>query len=215
MAAGHRKRTVARVLQSENAYVHDLLEVLLFRAQPRKDIYDCTTELLSTFGSLDNVLSADIDELTAVEGVGVNVAEYIKVLGTCLKNIHGVYSFGFARSTSEFCKLAPAQSRRFDENSLELFVVDRDGRVRMIIPVGQGERDKNGVLKALLPAKAYGVFALRCNGGLTDDKEEDALALTTHAACTAVGVKTYDYLVKTQDGFYSYFVYGKISGDRV
>ncbi|MGN0806051.1 MAG: hypothetical protein ACI4MC_03350 [Candidatus Coproplasma sp.] len=215
MGEGHRKRTVTRVVQTSNVYVHDLLEVLLFRACPRRDMYDCATDLLATFGTIEGVLSADVAELTKVEGVGRNVAEYIRVLGLGLSRVHGVYSFGLARSTAEFCRMVIAQNKQSEADLLELYALDRDGRVRMIIPVPPEERNKGGILKRLIAVKAYGAFALRCNGGIPCGEEEEKLAETVHEACSSAGVKLYDYCVSTGDGFYSFFVHEKISGDRV
>ncbi|MGN1060944.1 MAG: helix-hairpin-helix domain-containing protein [Candidatus Coproplasma sp.] len=214
MGAGHRKRTVARVVQTPNVYVHDLLEVLLFRACPRKDMFDCATNLLDRFGSLEGVLSANVEELTQVEGVGENVAEYIKVLGLGLSRVHGAYSFGFARSTAEFCALAVVQERKSYADLLEIYLVDRDGRVRMILPLSPEERNKCGVLKRLLAVKAHGAFVLRCNGGVTGGAEEERLAHMMHDACTSASVRMYDYCIAADEGFYSYFVHEKISGDR-
>ena len=215
MGAGHRKRTVARVVQTPNVYVHDLLEVLLFRACPRKDMFDCTTLLLDKFHTIDGVLNASVEELMQVEGVGENVAEYLKVLGLGLSRVHGVYSFGLARSTAEFCKMVIAQNKQNCQDLLEIYAVDQDGRVRMIIPLTAEERTKGGVLKKLLAIKAHGAFVLRCNGGVIDCPEEEKLARIMHEACTAASVKMYDYCISADGGFYSYFVHEKISGDRV
>lgn len=215
MGEGHRKRTVKRVVNTPNVYVHDLLEVLLFRSCPRKDMFDCATNLLATFGTIDGVLKASVEELTKVEGVGQNVAEYIRVLGLGLSRVHGVYSFGLARSTAEFCRMAVAHNKQNETDLLELYAVDKDGRVRMILPVVPRERNKGGILKRLLAVKAHGAFALRYNGGITDSEEELKLAKTVHEACTCASVRLYDYCISTSEGFYSCFVNEEISGDRV
>ena len=215
MGEGHRKRTVARVVNTPNVYVHDLMEVLLFRSCPRKDMYDCATNLLAAFGTIEGVLKASVEELTNVEGVGQNVAEYLKVLGLGLSRVHGVYSFGLARSTAEFCRMVTSQNKKSGEDLLEIYAIDQDGRVRMIIPIAPDERNKCEILKKLLTVKAHGAFVLRCNGGITDSKEEERLACVMHDACTSASVRMYDYCISLNDGFYSYFVQGKINGDRV
>lgn len=215
MGEGHRKRTIARVVKTPDVYVHDLMEVLLFRSCPRKDMYDTATNLLATFGTIEGVLQASLEELTQVEGVGQNVAEYIKVLGLGLSRIHGVYSFGLARSTAEFCRMVVAQNKKDEADLLEIYTVDKDGRVRMILPIIPEERNKGGILKRLLAVKAHGAFVLRCNGGICDSEEELKLAKTVNEACAFASVRLYDYCISTSDGFYSSFVNEKISGDRV
>ena len=215
MAEGHRKRTITRVVNTPNVYVHDLLEVLLFRSCPRKDMFDIATNLLSSFGTIDGVLNASVEELTKVEGVGQNVAEYIRVLGLGLNRVHGVKSFGLARSTAEFCRMVTTQNKKNEADLLEIYSVDDDGRVRMIIPIFPEERSRASILKRLLAVRAQGVFVLRCNGGITDSKEELKLAQAINGACTSASIRMYDYCISTTEGFYSMFVNEKISGDRV
>ncbi|MGN1372977.1 MAG: helix-hairpin-helix domain-containing protein [Candidatus Coproplasma sp.] len=214
MGEGHRKRTVTRVVNTPNVYVHDLMEVLLFRSCPRKDMFDVATNLLAAFGTIDGVLNASVEELTGVEGVGRNVAEYIRVLGLGLSRVHGVRSFGLVRSTAEFCRMVTSQNKQGEADLLEIYAVDVDGRVRMILPFAPEERNKGGILKRLLSVKAYGAFVLRCNGGITDSDKELELAKTVHGACTSASVRMYDYCISTLEGFYSSFVHGTISGDR-
>lgn len=213
MGAGHRRRTISRVVHSQQAYPHDLLECLLFRACPRKDMYDCATALLQKFGSLEGVFSASLEELTAVEGVGENVARYLQVVGLCLNRAHGADSFGFSRSTAEFSRLPIIKNRSVEGDSLELFAVDKDGRVRMVISIEVGERTEKHMLKKLLPVKAEGIFALRCNGGVCS-AEEEKLCNVVQSVCKAAYVKLFDYCINTPNGFYSFYVEGKITGGR-
>lgn len=213
MGAGHRRRTISRVVHSQEAYPHDLLECLLFRACPRKDMYDCATALLQAFGSLDGVFSASLEELCAVEGVGENVARYLQIVGLCLKRAHGADSFGFARSTAEFSRLPILKDRAIEGDSLELFAIDKDGRVRMVIPIEKGERTEKDMLKKLLPVKAEGVFALRCNGGVCSDAEDELCAIV-QSVCKSAYVKLFDYCINTANGFYSFYVEDKITGGR-
>lgn len=214
MGAGHRKRTVAKVVQATKTYPHDLLEVLLFNVCPRKDMSPCATALLDKFGSVVGVLTATKEELMQVKGVGENVAEYLIVIGISLTRIHGTKSFGFSRSTSEFRRLPIMNNKAREEDSLEFYVLDDDGRVRMIISVEKEERNKDDLLKRLVPARAQGVFVLRCNGGVVDEAEEE-LCKTVHTACSVSGVKMYDYCVDTPQRLYSFFAEDKISGDRI
>lgn len=215
MGAGHRKRTVARVVQAHKTYPHDLLEVLLFNVCPRKDMNACATALLDRFDSVVGVLTATEEELMQVKGVGENIAQYLIVIGMSLTRIHGTKSFGFSRSTSEFRRLPILNNRVREEDSLEFYVLDDDGRVRMIMSVEKNERKKDGLIKRLVPARAHGVFVLRCNGGVVGTEEEEELCKTVHEACILSGVKMYDYCIDTPQELYSFYVNGKISGDRI
>ena len=80
---GHRQRVKRRFLAlgAEGMDDHQLLELLLFYAVPRQDTNETAHRLLKHFGSLQNVLHASPEELTAVEGVGENAALLLRLTG--------------------------------------------------------------------------------------------------------------------------------------
>ncbi|MDJ0946702.1 MAG: DNA repair protein RadC [Kiloniellales bacterium] len=69
---GHRARLRARILDSgaESLADHEVLEFLLFGAQPRQDTKPLAKALIRRFGSLAAVLAADPAALRGVDGVG-------------------------------------------------------------------------------------------------------------------------------------------------
>lgn len=81
--SGHRKRVKDNV--SEHGFSqledHRLLELILYYSIPRDDTNPIAHRLLDEFGSLKNVLSADISELEKVEGVGPNTALMLAAMG--------------------------------------------------------------------------------------------------------------------------------------
>ena len=79
---GHRERLRERVTNGGFAALHDYeaLELHLFRTFPRGDIKPLAKALLQRFGSLSGVLSASIDELKQVKGVGEACAMDLKLV---------------------------------------------------------------------------------------------------------------------------------------
>ena len=81
--ADHRERM--RVRFRKNGIFafedHEILEVLLFSAIPRRNTNDIAHALLNRFGSIADVLSADKRELCEVSGIGELSAEYLIYLG--------------------------------------------------------------------------------------------------------------------------------------
>ena len=71
-AAGHRARIRARLLKAGPDAVadHELLEMVLFLALPRRDTKPLARALLSRFGSFANVIAAPPAELLAIDGMG-------------------------------------------------------------------------------------------------------------------------------------------------
>lgn len=70
--AGHRRRLRARFLEAGGEALPDyeLLELLLFLAQPRADMKPVAKRLIARFGSFADTISAEPARLAEVEGVG-------------------------------------------------------------------------------------------------------------------------------------------------
>jgi hypothetical protein len=79
--AGHRERLKARFIAGdEGAYTDEaLLELLLTYAIPQKDVQPLAKKLIATFGSLSDVLSADITTLCKQEGIKEHSAVLLKL----------------------------------------------------------------------------------------------------------------------------------------
>lgn len=81
-AAGHRERLRARFKKSGADGLHDyeLLELILFRAIPRRDVKPLAKELIKTFGGFAEVLAAPAERLVEVNGVSDSVAQELKIV---------------------------------------------------------------------------------------------------------------------------------------
>jgi DNA repair protein RadC len=79
---GHRQRLRDRFrdVGPEALADYELLELVLFRALPRRDVKPIAKELLKTFGSLAEVLAAPRDRLAKVGGLGEDSATDIKIV---------------------------------------------------------------------------------------------------------------------------------------
>ena len=80
----HRKRHRKRFIEAagDGFSDHELMELLLFYAIPRKNTNKIAHELCERFGSFEKVMDASIDELTSVKDIGTNSAVLIKVVAT-------------------------------------------------------------------------------------------------------------------------------------
>lgn len=80
---GHRARMRAKYLEhGERIFdTYELLEMLLYYVIPYKDTNPIAKRLLMRFGDIDGVMSAPIEELALVSGVGERCAELIHEAG--------------------------------------------------------------------------------------------------------------------------------------
>jgi len=79
---GHRERLRERFRHAGAEAINDyeLLELLLFRAIPRRDVKPLAKNLIATFGSFAEVISAPIARLAKVEGLGTTAITELKLV---------------------------------------------------------------------------------------------------------------------------------------
>jgi DNA repair protein RadC len=79
---GHRDRLRQRFVQAGNDALHDyeMLELILFRAIPRRDVKPLAKQLIEKFGSFAEVIAAPIERLKEVEGLGEAAITDLKIV---------------------------------------------------------------------------------------------------------------------------------------
>ena len=78
---GHRERLRKRFLTfADQVSEIDLLELILMYSIPRRDVAPLAGKLLQYFGSIDAILSAPIEELASVPGVGESTTTLFKII---------------------------------------------------------------------------------------------------------------------------------------
>ena len=77
--AGHRERLREKFLSNQLAD-YEKLELLLGYAIPRRDVRPLARSLVKEFGGVYQVLSASVDDLVKVKGVGRNTAIFLKLV---------------------------------------------------------------------------------------------------------------------------------------
>lgn len=131
---GHRERLRERFISTglEGYAPHEVLELLLTYAIPRRDTNPIAHALLDRFGSLQKVLEAPQKELESVEGVGENAAVLIAMMLPLMR--HYLVSCEKERAvlrTPDACK-AYARALLLGESVEQVEAVALDGRNRVI-----------------------------------------------------------------------------------
>ncbi|MBF0621857.1 MAG: DNA repair protein RadC [Magnetococcales bacterium] len=134
---GHRDRLRQRFLQEglEHFNDHQVLELVLFSAQPRKDTNQLAHLLLKRFGSLSNVLEADPADLTTVTGIGRQTAVFLGLIPALTRR----FLFDRALRAKQSLDTVPARldyiTPLMSGRSKEVFyVICLDSRMRLIFP---------------------------------------------------------------------------------
>lgn len=82
LQSGHRQRLRDRFLKggADAMPDYELLELILFRAIPRRDTKDLAKRLIARFGSFAEVVSASEARLKEVQGAGASVVTELKLI---------------------------------------------------------------------------------------------------------------------------------------
>ena len=86
---GHRDRLRQRFVQAGSDALHDyeMLELILFRAIPRRDVKPLAKELIERFGSFAEVIAAPIERLKEVGGLGEAAITDLKIVQAAAKRL--------------------------------------------------------------------------------------------------------------------------------
>lgn len=80
--AGHRQRLRDRFLEAGPKALADyeMLELILFRAIPRRDVKPLAKDLLTNFGSFNQVITAPVDQLRDIPGLSDAAITELKII---------------------------------------------------------------------------------------------------------------------------------------
>ena len=220
MHEGHRKRMLERLERAEGSLEeHELLEILLFNAIPRKNTNELAHRLLSTFGSLRAVLGAEMAELKAVPGVGESTAAYLRIIGIFyaraqLKEPELPSAFSFAA-------FRPFLIERFEgarEEYVELYSLDGKDCVKNVRRFSseksfQASVDPKEISRFLVEAKPAAMVAVHnhITGPATPSREDDDFTAQLEILCSMHNVSLRDHIICSPEGVYSYFLSGKLN----
>ena len=220
MHEGHRQRMLERLESAEGSLQeHELLEILLFNAIPRKNTNELAHRLLSAFGSLRSLFRAGMSELKAVPGVGESTAAYLRIIGIFyaraqLKEPELPSAFSFAA-------FRPFLIERFEgarEEYVELYSLDGKDCVKNVRRFSseksfQASIDPKEISRFLVEAKPAAMVAVHnhITGPATPSREDDDFTAQLEILCSMHNVSLRDHIICSPEGVYSYFLSGKLN----
>lgn len=214
MHEGHRQRMYERLINGDDLFSHELLEILLFAILPRINTNDIAHTLLDTYGTLSGVLSADVDSLTSVPGVGKSTALYLKSVGEVIRRVEennsGCASFANYRDIIEFVKI---RMRRKHAEVLEFYFMDRQNRVTSIHPFTCHANDKVDIdpreivsLIAKTTPRSIAVAHNHLTKSAQPSARDDKFTAQMQMICSLNNVCLFDHVIYCQtEECFSYF----------
>lgn len=204
--SGHRKRLRSRFLTAGAGALPDyeLLEMLLFRVLGNGDVKPLANRLIATFGDFAGVLSAPIDRLQEVPGVGPEIAFDLKVIesathrmsqGKVLKR--PVISSW--QALLDYCRISMAHR---DTELFRILFLDRKNILIADEIQGTGTVDHvpvypREVIKRALALNASALILVHNHpsGDPTPSEADIDMTDTIRRACETVGIVLHDHLI--------------------
>lgn len=220
---GHRDRMRRRFLQQGLSGFddHNVLELLLFYAVPRKDTNLLAHRLIDTFGGLDAVFEASPEALMQVEGIGESAAVLIHLVPEAFRRA----SMAGTRPGRSVCSTPEAAARflipQFLNRSGEsLLLVCLDPKNRVLdcralssggpLSVAVGVRQI--VETAILHNAAAVILSHNHPGGYARPSEEDiGTTLQVRDALAPLGIALHDHIIVAGDEYFSMADEGMLS----
>jgi DNA repair protein RadC len=208
---GHRERLRTRLREAgPNAIAdYELLELVLFRAIPRRDVKPLAKALIARFGSFAEVIAARPERLAEIDGMSAaSINEFKIVEASAQRFAKGAVKkrlpLGSWREVVDYCRTAMAFSER--EEFRILFLDKRNGLIADEVQ-GAGTVDhtpvypREVVRRALeLAATALVLVHNHPSGDPTPSTADVKMTLDIIAMATPLGVAIHDHLIVGRDG---------------
>ena len=216
---GHRDRLRERVLNAGFPALHDYeaLELYLYRSIPRRDIKPLAKALLARFGSLSAVLSASIDDLCRINGVGETVAMDLKLVHELaqrigLEPLHRRTVISSWNALLSYVRIAMAHEPR---EQFRVLFLDKKNQLIADEVMNEGTVDHAPVYPREIARRALELSSCACilvhnhpSGDPTPSEADIAMTLEVVSACRPLRIAIHDHLVVGRDGVASFKALG-------
>ena len=211
---GHRERLRKRFLEAGDEALADyeLIELILFRAIPRRDVKPLAKILLAKFGSFADVVAAPVARLKEVDGISEGVAAEFKVIEAAVRRFtRGVVkkriSLGSWSEVIDYCRTAMAFE---DHEVFRVLFLDKKNGLISDESQGVGTVDHTPVyprevVKRALELAASAVILVHNHpsGDPTPSKQDVKMTLDIIAVAAPLGVTVHDHIIVGRQGHVS------------
>jgi len=202
----HRARLRSRFLGAgaQSVADYEMLELVLFRAIPRRDVKPLAKALIDRFGDFNGVISAPAARLAEVSGVGDAVICELKIVEAAAHRLArakvlGRHALSSWSALMDYCKTAMAHR---DTEQFRILFLDRKNMLIADEEQGRGTVDhvpvypREVVKRALeLNASALILVHNHPSGDPTPSRADVDITRQIEQAVKAVGMVVHDHVV--------------------
>ncbi|RMF67724.1 MAG: JAB domain-containing protein [Alphaproteobacteria bacterium] len=218
---GHRRRLRHRFLASRGTGLADyeLIELLLFGAIPRRDVKPLAKRLIQTFGSFEEVLTAEPGRLAAVKGMGEAAVVALKAVEAAARRLAQARvinrpAISNWQALLDYCRIAMGHAPKEQfrvlfldrRNVLIADEVQQEGTVDHT-PVYPRE-----VIKRALELHASAIILVHNHpsGDPTPSQADIEMTKEIAEAARRLGIRLHDHIVVSRSGHMSFKSLGLI-----
>jgi len=212
---GHRERLRARFLEAGSAALADyeLLELVLFRALPRRDVKPLAKQLLEKFGSFPEVIAASRQRLTEVAGLGDAAITELKVVQAAAERLARDQAKGREVLSSwtaliNYCRTAMAFA---DKEQFRILFLDKRNKLiaderQQIGTVDHTPVYPREVIKRALELSATAIILVHNHpsGDPTPSSADIEMTQAIVQIAAPLGITVHDHLIIGKDGHVSF-----------
>lgn len=208
---GHRERLRSRFRESGPAALADyeMLELVLFRAVPQRDVKPLAKELIDAFGSFAEVISAPATRLKEIDGVGDAIVTELKIIEAAAQHlakgrIKSKQVLSSWSAVIEYCRTSMAFA---DKEQFRVLFLDKRNQLIADEVQQKGTVDhtpvypREVVKRALeLSATAIVLVHNHPSGDPTPSRADIQMTKTIIEVARPLGIEVHDHIIVGKDG---------------
>ena len=212
---GHRERLRERFRRGGSSALNDyeFLELILFRAMPRRDVKPVAKALLARFGSFAEVLAARPERLDEIAGLGEAAVTELKIVeaaARCLAQctIEKRRNLGSSSAVLDYCRTAMAY---IDHEEFRILFLDKKNQLIADEVQGVGTVDHAPVYprEVMRRSLELGATALilvhnHPSGDPSPSTADIAMTVQIVSLGKALGIVVHDHLIIGRQGHASF-----------
>ena len=203
--SGHRKRIRASYIAGNMTHAtdRDLLELYLSRFIVRKDVKYLAQNLIDTFGSLENVLNADVESLMSIDGIGEVTAVAISMIRTLNKRYsENLNNCEYIKSSDDAKNYCYNLLRYNNKETFAIVILDPSSRIicNKVIRTGTVENVSIDIKELIEPITLNkGSSVILTHNHITNDTTPSMsdinLTMKINNAFGAIGIRLFDHII--------------------
>lgn len=164
-ATGHRQRIFKRFDESnfDSFSDHEVLEMLLFYSFSRCDTKPFAKALIANFGSLEGVLTAPLNKLCQVSGIGASTARLIKAfyqLGILINKRNAITNEISISNKSDLIKYLKSSMAYLPTEQVRVLFLDAKNKIIKDDVMGEGTETQSAVFPRKIMQRALEYHAI-------------------------------------------------------